>query len=142
MAILEQLPLTRAERRARLEELLEELNIQRVRKVRGDALSGGERRRTEIARALVIEPKFLLLDEPFSGIDPLAVEDIQSIIAQLREKGLGILITDHNVRDTLAITDYAYVITEGRLLYAGTPVELAENPVVRKFYLGERFKLH
>jgi len=142
MAILERLPLTRAERRARLEELLEELNIERVRNIRGDALSGGERRRTEIARALVIEPKFLLLDEPFAGIDPIAVEDIQSIVAGLRRKGLGILITDHNVRDTLAITDHAYVIAEGRLLCAGTPAELADNPIARKFYLGERFRLH
>jgi len=142
MAILERLPLTRSERRERLEELLEDLNIARVRKVRGDALSGGERRRTEIARALVIEPKFLLLDEPFAGVDPIAVEDIQSIVAQLRGKGLGILITDHNGRDTLAITDHAYVMAEGRLLCAGTPTELADNPIARKFYLGERFKLH
>ncbi len=142
LAILERLPLTRHERRERLEELLEELDIARVRKVRGDSLSGGERRRTEIARALVIEPKFLLLDEPFAGVDPIAVEDIQSIVATLRTKGLGILITDHNVRDTLAITDHAYVMAEGRLLVAGTPSELAENPIARKFYLGERFRLH
>ena len=142
LAILERLPLTRHERRERLEQLLEELDIARVRKVRGDALSGGERRRTEIARALVIEPKFLLLDEPFAGVDPIAVEDIQSIVATLRKKGLGILITDHNVRDTLAITDHAYVMAEGRLLVAGTPSELAGNPIARKFYLGERFRLH
>ncbi len=142
LAILERLPLTRHERKERLEQLLEELDIARVRKVRGDALSGGERRRTEIARALVIEPKFLLLDEPFAGVDPIAVEDIQSIVATLRTKGLGILITDHNVRDTLAITDHAYVMAEGRLLVAGTPSELAENPIARKFYLGERFRLH
>ena len=142
MAIIERLPLTRSERRERLESLLDELDIARVRKVRGDALSGGERRRTEIARALVIEPKFLLLDEPFAGVDPIAVEDIQSIVARLRERGLGILITDHNVRDTLAITDHAYVMAEGRLLVAGTPSELADNPIARKFYLGERFRLH
>ena len=142
MAILERLPLTRAERKQRLEELLEELNITRVRKTRGDALSGGERRRTEIARALVIEPRFLLLDEPFAGVDPIAVEDIQSIVAGLKEKGLGILITDHNVRDTLAITDYAYVMAEGRELCAGSPEELADNPTARKFYLGERFRLN
>ncbi len=142
MAILERLPLTRSERRERLESLLDELDIARVRKVRGDALSGGERRRTEIARALVIEPKFLLLDEPFAGVDPIAVEDIQSIVARLRERGLGVLITDHNVRDTLAITDHAYVMAEGRLLVAGTPSELADDPVARKFYLGERFRLH
>jgi lipopolysaccharide export system ATP-binding protein len=142
MAILERLPLSRSQRRERLEHLLEELDIERVRKVRGDALSGGERRRTEIARALVIEPKFLLLDEPFAGVDPIAVEDIQNIVADLRRKGLGILITDHNVRDTLAITDHAYVMAEGRLLVSGTPAELAANPIARKFYLGERFRLH
>jgi len=141
LAILERLPLTRAERRARLEELLDELDIRRVRKTKGDALSGGERRRTEIARALVIEPKFLLLDEPFTGVDPVAVEDIQSILALLREKGLGILITDHNVHGTLAITDHAYIMNDGGLLCAGTPAELAENPIARKFYLGERFRL-
>lgn len=141
MAILERLPLNRKERRERLELLLEELDIGRVRDVKGDALSGGERRRTEIARALVIEPKFLLLDEPFAGIDPIAVEDIQSIVAKLREKGLGILITDHNVRDTLAITDHAYVMADGRQLVAGTPGELAGDPIARKFYLGERFRL-
>lgn len=142
LAILERLPLTRHERRKRLEQLLEELDIARVRKIRGDALSGGERRRTEIARALVIEPKFLLLDEPFAGVDPIAVEDIQGIVAALRTKGLGILITDHNVRDTLAITNHAYIMAEGRLLVSGTPSELAENPIARKFYLGERFRLH
>jgi len=142
MAIIELLPLTRAERRERLDMLLEELDITHVRSTRGDELSGGERRRTEIARALVIEPRFLLLDEPFAGVDPIAVEDIQSIVAGLRQRGLGVLITDHNVRDTLAITDYAYVMAEGRLLCAGTPEELAENPIARKYYLGERFKLN
>ena len=142
MAILERLPLSRSERKERLEQLLEELDITRVRKTRGDALSGGERRRTEIARALVIEPRFLLLDEPFAGVDPIAVEDIQSIVAGLRDKGLGILITDHSVRDTLAITDYAYVMAEGRELCGGSPEELAENPIARKFYLGEKFRLN
>ncbi|OQB36839.1 MAG: Lipopolysaccharide export system ATP-binding protein LptB [Candidatus Latescibacteria bacterium ADurb.Bin168] len=142
LAILERLPLTREERMRRLEEILDELDIARVRKTRGEQLSGGECRRTEIARALVIEPKFLLLDEPFSGIDPIAVEDIQSIIARLQAKGLGILITDHNVHGTLAITDHAYVMAEGGILCAGTPAELADNELARKFYLGERFRLN
>jgi len=141
MAILERLPLTKSERKVRLEELLRELDIERVRKTKGDALSGGERRRTEIARALVIEPKFLLLDEPFTGVDPVAVEDIQSIVARLKQKGLGILITDHNVHGTLAITDHAYIMNEGGLLCSGTPAELSENPVARKLYLGSRFRL-
>lgn len=141
MAILERLPLNRTERKERLEAHLEELDIARVRKVRGDSLSGGERRRTEIARALVIEPKFLLLDEPFAGIDPIAVEEIQSIIDRLRRKGLGVLITDHNVHGTLAITDRAYIMAEGGILCAGTPGELAENPLARKYYLGESFRL-
>jgi lipopolysaccharide export system ATP-binding protein len=142
LAILDRLPLNRQERRERLEELLEELDIGRVRKTRAEALSGGERRRIEIARALVVEPRYLLLDEPFAGVDPIAVEDIQSIIAGLRDKGLGVLITDHNVRDTLAITDYAYVMAEGRQLCSGSPEELAEDPVARKYYLGEKFRLH
>jgi lipopolysaccharide export system ATP-binding protein len=141
LAILERLPLSTRERHGRLEALLDELDIQRVRRLRGDALSGGERRRTEIARALVIEPKFLLLDEPFAGVDPIAVEDIQSIVARLKAKGLGVLITDHNVHGTLAITDHAYIMAEGGILCAGTPTELAENPMARKFYLGERFRL-
>jgi len=142
LAILERLPLTREERMQRLEEILDELDIARVRKTRGEQLSGGECRRTEIARALVIEPKFLLLDEPFAGIDPIAVEDIQSIVARLKAKGLGILITDHNVHGTLAITDHAYVMAEGGILCAGTPAELADNELARKFYLGERFRLN
>jgi lipopolysaccharide export system ATP-binding protein len=142
LAILERLPLSKAERQERLETLLEELDVKRVRKLRGEALSGGERRRTEIARALVIEPKFLLLDEPFAGVDPIAVEDIQSIVARLKAKGLGVLITDHNVHGTLAITDHAYIMAEGGILCAGTPTELSENPIARKFYLGERFRLH
>jgi lipopolysaccharide export system ATP-binding protein len=141
MAILERLPLTKSQRQARLEELLEELDIARVRKTKGDALSGGERRRTEIARALVIEPKFLLLDEPFTGVDPIAVEDIQSIVARLKKRGLGILITDHNVHGALTITDHAYIMNDGGLLCSGTPAELSENPIARKFYLGERFRL-
>jgi len=142
LAILERLPLTRDERTRRLQEILDELDIARVRKIRGEQLSGGECRRTEIARALVIEPKFLLLDEPFAGIDPIAVEDIQSIVSRLKAKGLGILITDHNVHGTLAITDHAYVMAEGGILCAGTPAELADNELARKFYLGERFRLN
>ncbi len=142
LAILERLPLTRDERTRRLQEILDELDIARVRKIRGEQLSGGECRRTEIARALVIEPKFLLLDEPFAGIDPIAVEDIQSIVSRLKAKGLGILITDHNVHGTLAITDHAYVMAEGGILCAGTPAELADNELARRFYLGERFRLN
>jgi lipopolysaccharide export system ATP-binding protein len=141
MAILETLPLRRRERRERLEALLEELAIAHVRRTRGHALSGGERRRTEIARCLVLEPQFILLDEPFAGIDPLAVIDIQEIISQLKQRGIGVLITDHNVRETLAITDRAYIINEGRIFRSGTPSALTEDEEVRRIYLGENFRM-
>ena len=129
------------ERRDRLESLLEEFGLAHVRKNRGDVLSGGEKRRTEIARALAADPKFILLDEPFAGVDPIAVEDIQNIVSQLRTKGIGILITDHNVQETLHITDRAYLLFEGRILKAGTAEELAADPQVRKVYLGQNFVL-
>ncbi|MBI3872294.1 MAG: LPS export ABC transporter ATP-binding protein [candidate division Zixibacteria bacterium] len=142
MAILETQGLTRAERRHRQEELLAELAIGHVAKSQGYQLSGGERRRVEIARALATKPKFMLLDEPFAGIDPIAVEDIQSIVARLRQKGLGILITDHNVRETLAITDRAYIMCDGDILKEGTSQFLADDPEARRIYLGERFRLN
>ena len=141
MAILEMTPLNKSERKARLEELLEEFGLQHVRANRGDYLSGGERRRTEIARALATNPKFILLDEPFAGVDPIAVEDIQRIVAQLKAKNIGILITDHNVQETLSITDRAYLLFEGNILKAGTAEELAEDEQVRKVYLGQNFEL-
>lgn len=131
----------RAEQERRLPELLEEFGLQHLADVRADALSGGEKRRVEIARALAIEPAFLLLDEPFSGIDPIAVADIQQMIRQLRDRGLGILITDHQVRETLAIVDRAYILNNGRIEVAGTAHDVAESPVARKFYLGEGFRL-
>lgn len=142
MAILETLPLNRSQRKQRLEELLEDLDVTSLAKSMAYNLSGGERRRVEIARALVTEPKFILLDEPFSGIDPITVEEIQKIIARLRDKGLGILITDHNVRETLSITDRAYIIFEGEILKSGTSEFLANDPEARKIYLGEKFKLN
>lgn len=142
MAILETLPISRMERKNRLEKLLENLDIKSLAKSMAYNLSGGERRRVEIARALVTEPKFILLDEPFSGIDPITVEEIQRIIAGLKEKGLGILITDHNVRETLSITDRAYVICDGEILKSGTSEFLANDPEARKIYLGEKFKLN
>jgi len=141
LAVLERRKLDRAERRRRLEEVLEDLGLTPVRAVKGYALSGGERRRTEIARALVMEPRFLLLDEPLTGIDPLAVADLQRIIVRLKERGIGILITDHNVREMLRITDRAYLLSEGRLFRAGTPEALMEDPEVRRVYLGEHFRL-
>ncbi len=141
LAILETLPLSSAERRTRLEALLAELDIAHVRRTMGYAVSGGERRRTEIARCLAIEPKFILLDEPFAGIDPKAVIEIQGIVARLRKKGIGVLITDHNVRETLAIVDRAYIISEGRLFRAGRPAELTSDQEVRRVYLGEHFRL-
>jgi lipopolysaccharide export system ATP-binding protein len=141
LAVLETMGLRRSERHRRLEELLEEFGIQHVRHTRGDALSGGERRRTEIARALATEPQFILLDEPFAGIDPKAVDDIQQMILYLRGRGIGILITDHNVRETLGVTDRAYIMAEGRIFRAGGPVELTEDPEVRRLYLGEKFRL-
>lgn len=141
LAILETLPYTRAQRRKRLDDLIEELGLIQVRKNLGDALSGGERRRVEIARSLVISPSFILLDEPFAGIDPIAVLDIQRIVNRLRAKGIGVLITDHNVREILRVTDRAYIINEGKILQAGTPRELALNQEVKRLYLGENFRL-
>jgi lipopolysaccharide export system ATP-binding protein len=124
-----------------LEELLEEFGLTRIRSTRGDLLSGGERRRTEIARALATKPKFILLDEPFAGVDPIAVEDIQSIVAGLKKKNIGILITDHNVQETLAITDRTYLMFEGKILKSGTAEELAADEQVRRVYLGQNFEL-
>ena len=141
MAILQTLDLTRQERKHLLEQLLEDMTITRIAKSKGYSLSGGERRRTEIARALVTNPRFLLLDEPFAGIDPIAVEDIQSIVKGLRERGIGILITDHNVHETLAITNRAYLLFDGRVLKSGSALYLAEDPEARKLYLGDKFKL-
>ena len=141
MAILETLPLSRRERRERLERLLNELDLGEKRKQRGLTLSGGERRRVEITRALVLEPRFILLDEPFSGIDPIAVIEIQKIIAQLRERGIGIVITDHNVRDTLEICNRAYIIKDGRIIREGTPSAIADDRTVREIYLGQNFQL-
>jgi lipopolysaccharide export system ATP-binding protein len=141
MAVLETLPLTAHQRRERLEELIEELGLQAVRRSYGYMLSGGERRRVEIARALVISPSFILLDEPFSGIDPLTVEDIQNIILQLKQSGIGILLTDHNVREALQVTDRAYIINEGRIFRAGTPAELGSDAEVKRIYLGDNFRL-
>ncbi len=140
-AVLQMTDLTKEEQEAKLEELIEEFNLGHVRKNRGDLLSGGERRRTEIARALAVSPKFILLDEPFAGVDPIAVEDIQSIVAKLKEKNIGILITDHNVHETLNITDRAYLLFEGSILKAGTAQELADDEQVRRVYLGSNFKL-
>lgn len=133
--------MSKAAQRAKLEGLLDEFGLQLVRKNRGDLLSGGERRRTEIARALASDPKFILLDEPFAGVDPIAVEDIQSIVATLKDKNIGILITDHNVQETLSITDRAYLLFEGSILKAGTAEDLANDPQVRKVYLGQNFEL-
>lgn len=141
MAILETMNLSRGERRQRLKELLDELSVGHLARSKGYALSGGERRRVEIARALVTSPTFLLLDEPFAGIDPLAVIDIQSIIAQLREKGIGILISDHNVRETLKVCDRAYIVNEGTILEEGDPEQIASSPRARRIYLGEEFTL-
>ncbi len=142
LAVLEVQGVPRKERRPRLEQLLSELNIEQVAKSRGYQLSGGERRRVEIARALATRPKFMLLDEPFAGIDPIAVEDIQSIVAGLKKRGLGILITDHNVRETLSITDRAYIMCDGDILKEGTSEFLADDPEARKIYLGEKFRLN
>ena len=141
LAILETLPCNRKQRRKRLDGLIEELGLIHVRKNLGDALSGGERRRVEIARSLVISPSFILLDEPFAGIDPIAVLDIQRIVNRLRTKGIGVLITDHNVREILKVTDRAYIINDGKILQAGTPRQLALNQEVRRLYLGENFRL-
>lgn len=140
-AVLEMSDMTRAEQRDRVESLLIEFGLQKIRRSMGFQLSGGERRRTEIARALAMSPHFILLDEPFAGVDPIAVEDIQQIVSKLREKNIGILITDHNVHETLAITDRAYLMFEGAILKAGTSEQLAEDEQVRKVYLGQNFEL-
>jgi len=141
LAILEMTTMTRVEREEKLEELIDEFSLHKVRRNRGDLLSGGERRRTEIARALAASPNFILLDEPFAGVDPIAVEEIQTIVAKLRNKNIGILITDHNVQETLSITDRAYLLFEGKILESGTPEVLAANEMVRKVYLGSNFVL-
>lgn len=141
LAILETLALSRRERKERLEELLTQLDIAHVRHTKGYSLSGGERRRTEIARCLTIKPFFVLLDEPFAGIDPIAVIDIQRIVQRLKESGIGVLITDHNVRETLAITDRAYIINNGVIFRSGTPEELTADQEVRRVYLGENFRM-
>lgn len=141
MAILETLPINRVERKHRLESLLEELNIAHLRKNKAFTLSGGERRRLEITRALVTNPSFILLDEPFSGIDPIVVNEAQEIIKELKDKGLGILLTDHNVRETLSITDRAYLIADGKIVISGTAEELINNPQARQVYLGENFRM-
>jgi lipopolysaccharide export system ATP-binding protein len=140
-AILETMDLDREPMETRLESLMAELGISHLRKSMAFTLSGGERRRLEIARALVTKPSFMLLDEPFSGIDPIAVADIQSIVVSLRDKGLGLLITDHNVRETLSITDHSYIMADGKILVRGKPEDLANNPVAREAYLGQRFSL-
>ncbi len=141
LAVLEILRISRSARFARLEELLEEFGVAHVRKTRGDSLSGGERRRVEIARCLATDPQFILLDEPFAGIDPIAIDDIREIILYLKNQSIGILITDHNVRETLGITDRAYIMAEGEILRSGEPQTLVEDEDVRRLYLGERFKL-
>jgi lipopolysaccharide export system ATP-binding protein len=141
LAILETQPLSWEARRNRASSLIEQLNLGHVRRTQGYALSGGERRRVEIARCLCIDPKFILLDEPFSGIDPIAVLDLQEIIFGLKRSGIGVLITDHNVRETLSVTDRAYIITEGRIFRHGTPGELGRDPEVKRIYLGDNFRL-
>lgn len=140
-AVLEMTKLSKEEQAAKLENLLDEFGLQHIRTNRGDSLSGGERRRTEIARCLATNPSFILLDEPFAGVDPIAVEDIQSVVASLKKKNIGILITDHNVHETLSITDRAYLLFEGKILKAGTAEELAADEQVRRVYLGKNFEL-
>jgi lipopolysaccharide export system ATP-binding protein len=140
-AVLEYQDLSREERSERVEELIAEFGLEKVRQSKGYTLSGGERRRTEIARALATKPRFFLLDEPFAGVDPIAVEDIQTIVARLKQRGIGVLITDHNVHETLAITDRAYLLYEGKILKQGTAEALASDPEVRRRYLGEKFRL-
>ena len=141
LAVLETRRITHGERLSRLDELLEEFGITHVRKTRGDSLSGGERRRVEIARCLATNPEYILLDEPFAGIDPIAIDDIREVILYLKSQGIGILITDHNVRETLGITDRAYIMAEGRILRSGEPADLVADEEVRRLYLGERFRL-
>ncbi len=141
LAVLETMGLRRREQLKRVEELLQEFGIEHVRNTRGDSLSGGERRRTEIARALATEPQYILLDEPFAGIDPMAVDDLQNVILYLRERGIGILITDHNVRETLGVTDRAYIMAEGCIFRQGAPRDLTEDPEVRRLFLGEKFRM-
>ncbi len=141
LSVLQFTDLSKKQQKEKLESLIDEFSLGHVRKNRGDLLSGGERRRTEIARALASDPKFILLDEPFAGVDPIAVEDIQSIVSHLKDRNIGILITDHNVQETLAITDKTYLMFEGGILKEGTPQELAEDEMVRKVYLGENFEL-
>ena len=141
LSVLQMTTLSKTAQKEKMESLLEEFGLTHIRKNRGDLLSGGERRRTEIARALATDPKFVLLDEPFAGVDPVAVEDIQRIVAHLKKKNIGILITDHNVQETLAITDKTYLMFEGSIVKAGTPEELAEDEMVRKVYLGQNFEL-
>lgn len=141
LAVLEMTKLTKAEQKAKAESLLDEFNLHHVRKNLGDQLSGGERRRTEIARCLATDPKFILLDEPFAGVDPIAVEDIQAVVAKLKEKNIGILITDHNVHETLSITSRAYLLYSGSILTSGTAEQLANDPEVREKYLGKNFEL-
>jgi lipopolysaccharide export system ATP-binding protein len=141
LAVLETMGLRRREQLKRVEELLQEFGIEHVRNTRGESLSGGERRRTEIARALATEPQFILLDEPFAGIDPKAVDDIQTVILYLRDRGIGILVTDHNVRETLGVTDRAYIMAEGKIFRSGKPRDLTEDAEVRRLYLGEKFRM-
>lgn len=141
LAVLEMRNYSKQERKEKTDQLIEEFSLQKVRKNLGMSLSGGERRRTEIARALAVDPKFVLLDEPFAGVDPIAVEEIQMIVAKLKHKNIGILITDHNVDETLSITDRAYLMVDGKLFKAGTAEDLANDPLVRKVYLGQNFKL-
>lgn len=141
MAVLEMTKLTKGERQQKMEQLLEEFNLRHVRKNHGDSLSGGERRRTEIARALAVDPKFILLDEPFAGVDPIAVEDIQTVVARLKYRNIGILITDHNVNETLSICDRAYLLIDGKIFRHGNAQELADDEQVRRLYLGTNFEL-
>lgn len=142
LAVLETLPLTPEQQRDRLEELLVQMGLETVRQSKAYVLSGGERRRLEIARSLTLQPKFILLDEPFSGIDPLTVKDLQDIIRELSRSGIGVLITDHNVRETLSVTDRAYIVNHGKIMKKGTPQELSGDPEVRRVYLGDNFKLN